>query len=109
EEVQRFCHHDAQQRERLRNADVRPEVRAVAFRPDGRRILTACYDGNARLWDPSTGEELRRFPDDPQNAWDMLRTAAFAPDGSTIVTGGWRGGARLWDGGGGRARAVGRG
>ena len=29
--------------------------------PDGARIVTASYDGTARLWDAATGEEITRI------------------------------------------------
>jgi len=36
-------------------------LRAVAFSPDGRRILTGARDCTARLWDTNTGQQLWRF------------------------------------------------
>ena len=33
-------------------------VRAVAFAPDNRRVLTGSHDMTARLWDVETGEQL---------------------------------------------------
>ena len=35
-------------------------VGALAFAPDGRRIASA-HNGNVRIWDPHTGEELQRI------------------------------------------------
>jgi WD40 repeat protein len=59
------------------------EVRAVAFSPDGRSILTGSRDGFARLWDsPSAtppGLSLtNRLP---------VTAVAFSPDGRTALTG----------------------
>ena len=34
-------------------------VHAVAFSPDGKRLLTACEDGFARLWEVPTGRYAR--------------------------------------------------
>ena len=36
-------------------------VRCIAVLPDGRRALSGGVDATVRLWDLSTGEELRRF------------------------------------------------
>ena len=37
------------------------EVTAVAWSPDGHHILTASVDGTARIWDATTGEQVRFF------------------------------------------------
>ncbi len=29
-----------------------------AFSPDGQRVVTACSDGTARIWEASTGKQL---------------------------------------------------
>jgi WD40 repeat protein len=53
-------------------------VRAMAFSPDGRRLLTAGDERTARLWDIATGRQITTFEEtDPVNG------AAFAPDGTT--------------------------
>src|SRR5262249_7627348 len=38
-------------------------VAQAAWSPDGRQVLTACADGQARLWDAATGEAARTFAD----------------------------------------------
>src|SRR5207248_2110258 len=67
-------------------------VRAVAFSPDGRTIVTGSNDGTARLWVVGTsraaGEPLRH--DGP------VRAVAFSPDGRTLATGSDDSTARLW-------------
>jgi WD40 repeat protein/tetratricopeptide (TPR) repeat protein len=57
-------------------------VLAVAFSPDGRRILTGSADWTAQLWDAGTREPLgkRLVHDGPVVA------VAFSPAGHTIVT-----------------------
>ena len=63
-------------------AGHRGPVTAVAFAPDGTRVLTGSVDGTARLWDPGTRVDLvpgGRAPAAP------ARTAR-SPDGSVMAT-----------------------
>src|SRR5262249_24454628 len=64
-------------------------VLAVAYRQDGKAILTGSEDGKARLWDLVTGQ-TRDFP---HKAW--VHAVAFSPDGKFVLTGGG-GKARMW-------------
>jgi WD40 repeat protein len=59
-------------------------VTSVAFSPDGRLVLTAGRDGDARLWNSETG--ARRLP----MRWHFgaVSDASFSPDGKWIVTAG---------------------
>src|SRR2546421_157431 len=52
---------------------------AVAFSPDSKRLLTAAADLTLRLWDVSSGRELKRFQGD--KAWHLLWDIAWSPDG----------------------------
>jgi WD40 repeat protein len=56
----------------------------VAFSPDGKLLLSASYDGSARLWDRESGTELYRF----RGHRDYLWSVAFSPDGKWILTAG---------------------
>jgi YVTN family beta-propeller protein len=69
------------------------DVRSVAFSPDGDSIVTASYDGTARLWNVATGEEVRRFQGHTGGVVDV----AFSPDGEQVLTGSFDGTARLWN------------
>ena len=62
------------------------------FSRDGRSLLTAGWDGLARLWSVPEGLPLGR----PMNAGEPLWSAALSPDSRTILTGGSGGTARLW-------------
>ena len=69
------------------------DVRAVAFSPDGKSILTGCDDSLARLWDTATGKLLHA----PLKHSGPVHAVAFHPDGKTFVTGSIDKTARLWD------------
>ena len=66
----------------------------VALAPDGNRVATA-HNGNVRIWDPHTGEELHRLVAPREN---MGRIAlAFSPDGTTLAASAQRTSVKLWD------------
>ncbi len=67
-------------------------VYSVAFSPDGTRVLTGSTDTTAKLWDASTGAELRSFG----VTWPVY-SAAFSPDGAQVLTGSTDTTATLWD------------
>ena len=71
----------------------RDAVHAVAFSPDGRRLLTACADGMAQLWDVATGSRLAVA----MKHQGAVRAVAFSPDGRLAATAGDDGVLRLWD------------
>jgi serine/threonine protein kinase/WD40 repeat protein/Flp pilus assembly protein TadD len=69
-----------------------PWVESVSVVPGRKSILTSCYDKTARLWDITTGREVRRL-------WHpaALRPVVALPDGRRAVTGCNDGFVRLWD------------
>jgi WD40 repeat protein len=69
-------------------------VCAVAFSPDGSRLVTAGRDQVVRLWDLATGQE-RRTLEKKSASW--IETVAFAPDGKWLATAGQGGSIRIWD------------
>ncbi|QEL13456.1 WD40 repeat domain-containing protein [Limnoglobus roseus] len=68
-------------------------VTAVAFSPDGSRIVTGSEDKTARVWDAKTGTELLAL----MGHSEELFSVAFSPDGSRVATGSRDGTARIWD------------
>jgi WD40 repeat protein len=57
------------------------DVRRVAISPNGKRLLSASFDGTMRHWDLQTGKEIRRF-DGPGN---FVESVSFTPDGKRAV------------------------
>jgi WD40 repeat protein len=55
---------------------------AAIFSPDGKRALSGSLDRTLRLWDVTTGEELKRI-----ESPSVILDAAFGPSGTRAVTG----------------------
>lgn len=64
----------------------------AVFSPDGSKALTASGNGDARIWDAITGQQLGEKMD----MGSELGSARFSPDGSYVVTLNWDE-ARIWD------------
>ena len=88
-------------RERGRGAAARGLVGSASFSPDGARIVTASYDGTARVWDAATGKEVAVL-----RHGDWVGSASFSPDGAVIVTASKDRTARLWEAAAGKEIAV---
>ena len=69
------------------------KLKAVAFSPDGKQLVTGGLDHSARLWDVETGRELRCF----HGHTDSLTAVAFSPDGKQIITGSTDNSVRVWN------------
>jgi WD40 repeat protein len=71
-------------------------VLAMVFSPDGKRALSGGTDGSLRLWDVSSGAELKSIQ--AHSGWVGTKAVAFSPDGRFLLSvGGSDGQARLWD------------
>lgn len=63
----------------------------VDFAPDGKRIVTACYDGSAQVWDAKTGAKLAVLRLPPSKRLERTSPAScvdWSPDGKRILAGG---------------------
>src|SRR5947209_3146954 len=69
------------------------EVTALTFTPDGNRIFSGDGDRSARLWETSTGKQIREFRghDDP------ITCVAVLPDGRRALTASGDRTIRVWD------------
>ncbi len=67
---------------------------AVAYSPDGRRIVSGSADKTLRLWDAVTGQTVGA-PFEGHK--DRVLSVAFSPDGRVIVSGSADGTLRMWD------------
>jgi RNA polymerase sigma factor (sigma-70 family) len=66
---------------------------SVAYAPDGTSIATASWDGSVRIWNATTGEEVRRLGLDKGARLQTAETSsntfgqiAFSPDNALLVT-----------------------
>ncbi|MBN1347388.1 MAG: protein kinase [Phycisphaerae bacterium] len=75
-------------------------VSCIRFLPDGKRIVSAGWDGTVRLWDAMTGKEISSHAQRGE-VWDL----AVSGDGRLIASGGQEGVVYLWDVGQGVVRA----
>jgi WD40 repeat protein len=58
-------------------------VWTVAFRPDGKTVITGSWDRTARIWDAATGQPLGQ----PFTHQGSVEAVAFRPDDKTVITG----------------------
>jgi WD40 repeat protein/tRNA A-37 threonylcarbamoyl transferase component Bud32 len=70
-------------------------VQAVAFSPDGRRLISAGADPLMKLWEPTTGQEILTL--DPRHV-DCINDVAFSPDGTRLASASCDGTVILWNG-----------
>ena len=69
------------------------KIQTVEFSPDGKLILSACWDNTAKLWDVSTGMLIRNISAHTQ----QVDLASFSPDGSLFLTKGWDKHVMVWE------------
>jgi WD40 repeat protein len=68
-------------------------ISALAFSPDGGRIVSGGDDRVLKVWDSRSGREQLEL----RGHEGGVACAAFSPDGARIASGSWGGGLKLWD------------
>ena len=68
-------------------------VSSVAFSPDGRYALSGSGDSTLKLWEVSTGREVRTFSGHAMT----VRSVAFSPDGRYALSGSLDKTLKLWE------------
>ncbi len=71
-------------------------VYAVAFSPDGKTVATGCFDKAARIWDVTTGKELRTIAGKAGHQ-NLVVSVAYSADGSQLATTSTDNFAKVWD------------
>ncbi|MHB8520782.1 MAG: c-type cytochrome domain-containing protein [Limisphaerales bacterium] len=73
--------------------DHRDAVYAVAISPDGKTLATGSYDQKIKLWDATTGQELKTLSGHNGAIFDL----AFRPDGKILASASADRTVKLWD------------
>lgn len=68
-------------------------VEGVAFSPNGAVLATAGGDNIVRLWDVTTGQQIKELVGHTALVWSVV----FSPDGKTLLSGGEDKTMKLWD------------
>jgi len=70
-----------------------PRVMDMAFSPDGKHIVTGGTEPALRIWDATTGRQLRTLEDEG----GTVNIVAFSRDGKLLATSGSYMTVKLWD------------
>ncbi len=74
-------------------SDHKKPVNSIAFSPDGQIIASGSADGNVKLWESSSGKQIKSLIRHPY----PIISIAFSPDGNILACGSDSGSIALWD------------
>ncbi|WP_341737640.1 CHAT domain-containing protein [Microcoleus sp. CAWBG640] len=80
-------------RERNRLETHSSQVLSVSFSPDSKTLASGSADNTVKLWDVSTGKEIRTL----QGHSSAVYSVSFSPDGKTLASGSNDKTIKLWD------------
>ena len=80
-------------RERNRLETHSNQVLSVSFSPDGKTLASGSGDKTIKLWDITTGKEIRTL----QGHSSSVASVSFSPDGKTLASGSYNNIIKLWD------------
>jgi WD40 repeat protein/adenylylsulfate kinase-like enzyme len=68
-------------------------VNAVSFSPNGKLLATGSFDNTVKLWDTSTGKEIKTLTGHTNSVYAV----SFSPNGKLLATGSRDNTVKLWD------------
>ncbi len=68
-------------------------VHALAFSPDGRRLVSGAFDNALNVWDVETGQLIKSL----RGHAGQVRSCRFSPDGKKVLSGGHDGQVKVWN------------
>jgi WD40 repeat protein len=87
-ELSRFEHKTSEE-----GPSLEARVSALAWSPDGSRVISAHDQGTLLLWDVPSGKQIRTF----KGHEGIVQSVIFSPDGKWLVSGSIDRTVRLWD------------
>ena len=69
------------------------DVRSLVFGPDGGTLVSGSTDDSVRIWNPNTGEQIRRLNGHSAEVWGV----DYSPNGQMIASSSEDGFVKLWN------------